>query len=701
MADRLWRQPWLAGFIAISCYANSLLGDFAYDDEYVIRTNPNIRSLANVRAIWLTDWWYFAGAEDGLTPDLRDPDRDRLYRPLTIFSFALNYAVHGLRPLGYHAVNVFLHGLVTLLVWRLAERLFHKPRVAGITALLFAVHPIHAEAVANVVGRAEILAALFLLAGLLFLLPRAGMPSPTRIIAGGAMGLAALLSKETAICFPLLAGIVLCWRALECRPLGQRLAIGTIAAIAILLPVVAYFVARYVALDGHFIRTSPPSWLFNPLVDAKFAGRVFLPLEIFGHYLRLMVAPVHLSCDYGLAIVRPDVFISIETLLGAAAVLAIPFALLRYRSAKAILLASLFVASYTLISNTVILIGVSLAERLFYWPSAIVLMAASLAIDGFLNRDMERIGSTMRLTAILGVSCVIALGLRAATRSADWASDSSLFTADAATWPTGAQLQQSLARISLIHAEQSQPGREREALLRRTEQLLDQALRVAPRYSMALKLRGLALAQRGENAAAVRSFEQALALEPTDGFSRRWLDHLRGGGSSSQRVELLERDITTRPADPQLWVQLIEARVATGDSAKALEHARTAHAAIPDDIAILRALGEVLALNLQRDEAIAMLREVLDRQPDDWTAHINLSALLAEQNAEQSLHHAESAARLRPADIRSEINLAAALALNRRMEDAIAHYRGILKRLPAGDPQRILIEGRVRELSRE
>jgi hypothetical protein len=155
--------------LGLACFASSATNQFAYDDQPLIVDNPRIRNLTDFRALWLSDWWKLA--ESG--PE-SNPRRDRLYRPLTLFSLALNYAVHGYRPLGYHVANIALHAAVCLLVWQFARRLVQDEAVATVAAVLFAVHPVHAEAVANVVGRAEVLAALFLLLGLLVMLPRRG-----------------------------------------------------------------------------------------------------------------------------------------------------------------------------------------------------------------------------------------------------------------------------------------------------------------------------------------------------------------------------------------------------------------------------------------------------------------------------------------------------------------------------------------------
>ena len=179
------------------CFLNSIANDFVYDDVVIVRDNPRVRALSNFPGIWLSDWWQ---------PQDRDQEverrhRDRLYRPLTLFTVALNYAFGGLHPSGFHAVNVTLHAIVCLLVWLVVQRLFGDAAVSSCAALLFAVHPVHSEAVANVVGRAEILAALFMLLGLLVLLPVRRVPSWSRVAGAAVLFLAALFSKETAVCY--------------------------------------------------------------------------------------------------------------------------------------------------------------------------------------------------------------------------------------------------------------------------------------------------------------------------------------------------------------------------------------------------------------------------------------------------------------------------------------------------------------------
>src|SRR5262245_5753303 len=110
----IWLGPWIPVAAGLLCFAGTLGHGFTYDDKPIIVRNPRIRDLTDFRGIWLTDWWARQTDDANEVPD---PNRDRLYRPLTLLSFALNYRLGGVAPSGYHAVNVALHGLVCWLVW--------------------------------------------------------------------------------------------------------------------------------------------------------------------------------------------------------------------------------------------------------------------------------------------------------------------------------------------------------------------------------------------------------------------------------------------------------------------------------------------------------------------------------------------------------------------------------------------------------
>src|SRR5262245_12176897 len=189
---------------AVLAVAPALDGRFIYDDQYYLVENPAVR-----------------GESSPWTTPLGSPAQ-ALWRPLTVATFALQW--NGPEAAGpLRAVNVALHALTAVLLLLLARRLGLPGEAAVLAALLFAVHPVHAEAVAWVSGRAELLAAALVLASWLSYLAPGGLAAATCAACFGA----ALLCKENALVAPLLfaAGDVLILR----RPVAR----GRLAALAV------------------------------------------------------------------------------------------------------------------------------------------------------------------------------------------------------------------------------------------------------------------------------------------------------------------------------------------------------------------------------------------------------------------------------------------------------------------------------------
>src|SRR6185436_17495008 len=184
----------LAGLTAVVllAYGGTLRNGFTFDDHAIIVQNSLIKRMEYRPTLLTSDYW--AGVRDpGAAPTIHAG----LYRPLVLLSFAVNHAAAGLSPWSYHLINVLLHLGVTWLLYAVARQLEFSLQAALAAALLFALHPIHAEAVAGVVGRAELLMSAGVLAGLLW-----GMQG--RLWLSLAAFFLALLSKEQAVMLPAL-----------------------------------------------------------------------------------------------------------------------------------------------------------------------------------------------------------------------------------------------------------------------------------------------------------------------------------------------------------------------------------------------------------------------------------------------------------------------------------------------------------------
>jgi len=188
--------------LAIVPYLNTLDNDFVLDDVPIVQQNSRIRRLEDAGALFTTDYWHGAVAPGVAT----DPG---LYRPLTMASFALNYQVSRQSPRGYHAANIAIHAGVSLVVFHVATMLVASPVAALGAAAVFAVHPMHTDAVSGIVGRAELLATLFFLLAFALSVPRRStegvieLPTLLRSAAAAALYLLAVLAKESAATLPL------------------------------------------------------------------------------------------------------------------------------------------------------------------------------------------------------------------------------------------------------------------------------------------------------------------------------------------------------------------------------------------------------------------------------------------------------------------------------------------------------------------
>ncbi|XP_057708604.1 protein O-mannosyl-transferase TMTC4 isoform X3 [Corythoichthys intestinalis] len=154
------------GLVALLCFINSYDGEFVFDDSEAIINNKDLKPATPLTNIWSNDFW---------GSNLSSNSSHKSYRPLTVFTFRLNYMLAGgLHPVGFHVLNIALHAIISammidvfaLLIGGLAydksARVLNRaPKTSLLAALFFAAHPVHTESVAGVVGRADLLCALF------------------------------------------------------------------------------------------------------------------------------------------------------------------------------------------------------------------------------------------------------------------------------------------------------------------------------------------------------------------------------------------------------------------------------------------------------------------------------------------------------------------------------------------------------------
>ncbi|XP_054845395.1 protein O-mannosyl-transferase TMTC3 isoform X1 [Eublepharis macularius] len=146
----------IVGVVA-ACYWNSLFCGFVFDDVSAILDNKDLHPSTPLQNLFRNDFWG--------TP-MSEERSHKSYRPLTVLTFRLNYLFSELNAFSYHLLNVVFHAVVCIVFLKVCK-LFLDYRSSVVASLLFAVHPIHTEAVTGVVGRAELLSSIFFLAAFL------------------------------------------------------------------------------------------------------------------------------------------------------------------------------------------------------------------------------------------------------------------------------------------------------------------------------------------------------------------------------------------------------------------------------------------------------------------------------------------------------------------------------------------------------
>lgn len=369
-----WKHIIIIALVSIAVYSNTLFIDFAYDDLTQILENNHIKSLENIPSMFISDVW--AGKKDGFSP---------YYRPVFTLSLAIDYFIWGESPSGYHLTNILLHAMVSVMFYILALKILNS-EIAAITAgLVFAVHPVHAEAIAWASGRNEPLSALFMFASLYLYILYKERNKTQYIALSLFLFFTALLSKEMAITLPVIIFLYeLCFRK------------GTIKQ-KIQLPVwygliaVFYLIIRMTIL-------SHTSWVEAPLL-----WRLYTLPGVFLEYLLALIFPFNLKVFYDIPF--QETFFSsavIVPFLISFAIILVIVVSLRYDKKLFFSLLWIFAALTPVLNIIAQVTPALMADRYLYIPSGGFSLAAGIVfakVSGLSGRIHDISDNQTALTA--------------------------------------------------------------------------------------------------------------------------------------------------------------------------------------------------------------------------------------------------------------------------------------------------------------
>jgi len=353
----------LIAFLGIVAYANSINGQFVYDDKGLVRDNVYIRNPSYVSKFFTKDIFAGAGA------------KSNFYRPIQMISYTINHYFSGTGVRGYHITNITLHILVSFCVFWLLSLIFRNGFIPLFSSLLFVVHPVHVGVVSYVAGRADSLAVLFMLLSLIFCVKYIYSQEALFLWLIPVFFVCSLLSKESALVLPLF--IVLCHYSLS-QPSGEkRLRKRTF------LPVLgisgAYVLYRQIFLKALF-DNMPSGTTFFQRIPGFFVAMT--------NYGRLLIFPFGLHMDYEEPLFvfnHPQVIIGAFLVLCLLTVCAVS---LRKRNKVVFFSVAWFFAAILPVSN-LYPINAYMAEHWLYFPSIgffVLLTAGALAARSWLGK---------------------------------------------------------------------------------------------------------------------------------------------------------------------------------------------------------------------------------------------------------------------------------------------------------------------------
>jgi tetratricopeptide (TPR) repeat protein len=532
-------------------YANIYGNAFLWDDLDFIVKNYELRGFLPLAKLFLS----------------QGPTHQR---PVVGLSLALDYQLWGLNPAGYHLTQVLLHAANCLLVFFLLYWLFGSLKGPFLSGLLFALHPVHSEAVTAFLGRSELLMTFFGLLAILGFLNHLSLSGFRRwIVYGGSLVAygASCLSKETSIAVPLLLGLVV---ILNTKSEGTPHLRNRILIRLLPFAIVALFYLLY--------RRSVAMMFWRPWWGGSPYQSFLMMLTVLWNYARLLVFPLRLSPWY--ITPAPGSFFHWPVLMGALILLSsITLAVfLRRRTWALSLSLGWILIAFLPVSNIVPIPGSMMAERWLYLPSVGFCWMAGYLLASLLERVKGwKLARTVVLTGLcsLGVLSLI----RVWTWNAVWHDGERLFKVMLSRDDENTLAHNNLGDIYLEQGRFHEGIREYAATLfykplaprayeglgsvfwaqeLRNDALTEfhRAVALDPDFTQAHYSLGLALAESGDTSRAVREFEWVLRKEPLNPVPNESLGSLLlASGRAEESLRFFQQALAVRPRDPALHFQ--------------------------------------------------------------------------------------------------------------------------------------------------
>lgn len=634
VALRRGRRFWIGVFIllvvSLAVYANALTNPFQFDDISVILNDPRIQEF-QVGPLLTGNYW-------------RHENTDRLYRPLVLLSYAVNWSVSH-EPWTFRVLNLIVHAGVCLLFLELVWRVYGSFAAAWGAGLAFALHPLHTEPLNTIVGRADLLVTLFMLAAALVYWSDA-LPEPKRRplrpLAAAVLLALALACKENAVTLIAVVALLDWWRVQrgDAPDLGRFLRHRMLRAYLPILAVTAVYLMLRVQFIGAL--TSRPDVIDhfdNPIAhptagleegDSACLARWATPLATFAKAIRLLVAPNRLCFDYSYAAVEtvrrtsdPRMWTGLALLVAIGLICVMSYR----RRRRVLLVVALGAVTYSVVAN-VLVIGTIFGERLLYLPSISYCMLIGLVAHFAYGSRRIGPGAAWNPMAIVAAVALPLMGLwycdLTVNRNRDWSSPERLYDSAYRVNPRSCKVLAGMAANAMSRGSFSD-----------AHSFCYRATHIAPEYWPAWRTGARAVVQMAEGRTdqqqkdylydkALQYYDQALRLGAAGdpGAMLGAADLYARRGNYDRAIGILEQLVVYAPLNAQAFNDLARLLVTAEprelrDPQRALARIERAMKLRPEVANYVDTYVDVLLALGRRDEALVEIHKVLGSLPAD------------------------------------------------------------------------------------
>jgi protein O-mannosyl-transferase len=501
---------WLPAILGFLVYANTLNFGFVLDDYASILDNTSTkRGIAALGEIFSTSYRYGYILLS-----------DELYRPLPKAIFAIFWDLFPNNAAPGHLLNVILFTFTCFVIFRLLNKWFpEQPKLALLTSLIFAAHPIHTEVVANIKSLDEILSFLLCLLSLDQYIRYKDNKKMFHIFLSMLLFFAAFLCKESTITFLPIFPLLVYFRMKSTEEAGLTTILNGVQWI--LIPTVVFLLIRHNILnESGIFKAAPSSVADNALMAAKDTlTQITGAVAMLGFYLFKLFVPINLSFDLSYPQVTPAKITDWNFILSAVILLGLLGWAIRELKKKTMISFALFFFFITVAvsSNIFMRIGTHYGERLMYVPSFGIILFLSALIINFLEKNPRSSKSvSVPAMAVTGVIVLLYSGLTIA-RNPVWKSNETLYDSGLISAPNSARVHYyvGLYKVKPEYLE-TLPENQRDAAFKDGVDHLKKSTELYGFFTDAWTQLGIASYREKNYPEAIKYYDKAISLNPYD-----------------------------------------------------------------------------------------------------------------------------------------------------------------------------------------